>query len=119
MKQPVKHLFMALALSVGLSHAQIAFDTASNYDVFTPWSNGSNQGTGFSEWAFDSFDGGHFLGPAAAQGPNNAPLDTVNQSFGMWTLEGVGFATASRELNAPLQEGEVFSFSIAFSFDNG
>lgn len=112
MKTCNKMLMIGSLLS-GLLQAQIAFDSASNY---ISWIDGSNGGSGFAPWDLDSFDGGHFLGSAAAQGPNNAPLDTAGVSFGMWAT---GFSTATRELTAPLQNGEVFSFSMAFQFDNG
>ncbi len=93
--------------------AIIAHDDASNYAA---WTNGTNSGTGFGAWVLNNSDGGNFLGPASAQGTNNAPLDTGGQSFGLFAT---GFSTATRELSAPLELGQSLNFSIAFQFDNG
>ena len=113
MKTSIKILIATFVYTLGISHAQIASDNAGNY---TTWTNGSNEGFGFGDWVLNSDAGGHFLGNADEQGPNNTPLDTSGQSFGIFADN---FSVAVRPFNTDLQVGDVLNFSIAYQFDNG
>jgi hypothetical protein len=119
MKKIILSTFIAAAaFAVGTVNAQIiAQDLASNYTTAT-WTNGANLGTGFSSsWAINTGTGvaGAYIGSAAAQGVNNAPLNTSGASFGLYADS---FANAGRSFTA-LNPGDVFSIGLAYQFDNG
>jgi|688.fasta_scaffold439128_1 hypothetical protein len=107
---------LCLASFVGSSSAAVvvASDNATNYG--SGWSNGSNGGTGFTAWNLSSGNGGWFRGAASAQGPNSGAIDTSGNSFGMWAD---GYVTAQRGFASALGVGDVFSFDMAYKWDNG
>ncbi len=108
-------VFAALCVFSVMTHAtQLAYDDATNYGA--GWTNNSNGGFGFEAWEITSNDGGQFIGDAGEQGPNNEPLNTNDLSFALWADD---FINADRDFDAALQEGNVFSFSLAFQWDNG
>jgi hypothetical protein len=92
----------------------VASDNATNYG--SGWSNGSNGGTGFTAWNLSSGNGGWFRGAASAQGPNSGAVDTSGNSFGMWAD---GYVNAQRGFASAPGVGDVFSFDMAYKWDNG
>ena len=106
--------FVFLASASSASAAVVASDNASNYG--SGWSNGSNGGTGFTAWDLSSGNGGWFRAAASAQGPNSGAIDTSGNSFGLWAD---GYVTAQRGFASALGVGDVFSFQMAYKFDNG
>lgn len=92
----------------------VASDNATNYA--SGWSNGSNGGSGFTAWNLSTSNGGWFRGGASAQGPNSGAIDTAGNSFAMYAD---GFVNAERGFASALGEGDVFSFDMAYKWDNG
>jgi len=98
----------------------LASDNAGNYG--DGWTSGSNGGTGFGAWAFDNNDdglevfAGSFTGSSTDGGGN---IDTEGVSFALYANPAVAFATADRDLAAPLQPGESLRVQLALNFDNG
>ncbi len=130
--------FLTIAISslnTVSSYAQITLnsDNASNY---TTWDNGSNLGTGFTNWDLwtQNTDGshfaGHFLGDSAGQGFGN--INTGTKAFGMYgnpTNANAPQANAQRFLNSTgstqvggrsyLLSGQSFKIDLAVAYRNG
>lgn len=106
-----------MAVGNGLAEV-VAADEARNYDP-AAWVHESNKGSGFEPWNFASDNGGHFIGDAAAQGVQ-ADISTSGRAFGLWTMEGHGYANAWRRFSeGALKDGQTLSFDLAFQYDNG
>ncbi len=96
-----------------------AADTASNYSG--NWTDGSNQGTGFGNWTITSTSGGNasagaFIGNPASAGINYLPAE----SFGLYAnpADSGAVVNATRNLLAPLADGETFGFEWAINWDS-
>jgi hypothetical protein len=118
----MKSFLTSLSLSAALAasaFAQIAFDTAANYTVF---SDGSNGGTGFLPWSISSNNNdvsifaGSFLGDST-DGAGN--INSAGQSFGLYANPGGAFVTANRGFASALLPGQTFSLNLGINFDNG
>jgi hypothetical protein len=90
-------------------------DHAGNYtgDIFN---NQGSKGYGFGAWYFNNTDGGSFLASADEQGTNSALIDVNGKSFGMWANNS---SDVGRILSAPLADGAMFRFVLAYCWDNG
>jgi len=122
---PIKN-FTASLLSVAsifcsaAAMAQIAQDSATNNAYADGWTTGDNGGTGFNAWTISLTPGtgsaGVFIGD-----PSSAGISGMNsQSFGFYANPaGSGAnASASRFLNAGLQDGQTFSFQWGLNWDS-
>jgi hypothetical protein len=90
------------------------YDDATYYPA--GWSDGSNGGNGFGAWTIGSDNGNATIGNAADQGTNSAEVNTNGVAF---RLAGTGFVNAGRSFGVPLAAGDVFTFQLAYRFDNG
>jgi hypothetical protein len=120
MKKILLSSFVAAAFAVGSANAQfIATDNAGNYG--SGWTDGSNEGTGFSPWVLssgtDTGFAGNFIGDPSAAGITGMG----SQAFGLFANPpGSGsFSTADRSLTTPLAVGNIFSFQWSINFDSG
>ena len=104
-----------------------ASDNAANYTTAT-WTNGANQGTGFSPWQSPGSAGtggfnGQFIGSASNNGvpiANYAPLYTGGVAFSVYAGGADNaFQDALRPFNYPMADGETLNHSLAITFDNG
>lgn len=99
------------------------YDDATFYEG--AWNDDDNGGNGFGPWTINSENAGTFIADASVQGPNNAAINTDGVAFGMWTLEPPEeteesyFVDAIRSFSDPLSVGDVFTFQLAFRWDNG
>lgn len=90
-------------------------DHAGNYNLGTLEDQGS-KGYGFGDWYFNNADGGSFLASAAEQGTYSALINIADKSFGIWATN---FSDVGRQLTAPLSDGAILQFVLAYSWDNG
>lgn len=75
--------------------------------LYTTWTNGSRQGSGFNEWYTNhSGNAGNFL----ADNPTNMHVGTT-KGFGLWA-NGGGRAAVTRSLATPMKPGD--SFNVRF-----
>jgi len=74
-------VFMGLGQAFG--QTIIAADSAGNY---SSWSNGDDQGYGFTSWTLETItnggSAGHFIGSSSAQGFGD--INTSSKAFGMY-----------------------------------
>ena len=120
MKKILLSSLAAAAVAAGSLNAQLTtnIDTAANYSG--GWTTGDNGGTGFLAWSISSSGGtggfaGNFIGDPSAAGITGM----ASESFGLFANPGGSgaFVNADRELAAPLNVGDVFSFQWAVNFD--
>ncbi len=112
--------FLGLLAATSLL-AQTTADVASNY---TNWTDGSNQGSGFTSWDLSDNNNdpgnnvfaGYFLGDSTN---GAADINTGGQSFGIFANPGSAFANATRDFATPLSVNDIFSVDLALNFDNG
>ena len=121
-----KNYFLAMlfiAITSVISFAQLGTDVytlgsdnANNYGG--TW-NTTAQGTGFSDWVFDtSIPNGGFAGRFIGSFSN--ALDVSSNSFGLFANSGNGaISGASRSLPQTLQEEDVFTIAIGVNFRDG
>jgi hypothetical protein len=88
---------------LGTTTYNTATDAGSNYSSAT-WLDGSNLGIGFGTWKLtnSATNGGVYIG-GTGQGAN---------SFGLYSENGVNFASAERNLSSDLKRGESILVSI-------
>lgn len=118
-----------LGTSVTFGQITLGSDNAGNY---TTWTNGSNLGSGFTEWDLWTQNGGsagHFLGSSTAQGFGN--IDTSSKAFLMFgnPTGSNPQANAQRFLNNTgstqvagrsfLLPGQSLKIDLAIAFRNG
>jgi hypothetical protein len=106
-----------------------ASDNASAANYPLGWTMGSNGGFGFLPWTLPGSPGtggfnGGFLGNATSNGaaiaPNYASLYSGGVAFSIYAGGDAGaFQDALRPFSAAMSTGQVLSFSVGFSFDNG
>jgi hypothetical protein len=123
MKKLLLSTITAAAFAVGNNAlALIANDVAANYSTAT-WTNGANQGTGFSAWSLSSSGGtggfaGFFVGdPSTGAGISGMP----SSSFGMYAnpTNSGAFANADRSFTSAMSVGDTFSFQWGINWDSG
>jgi hypothetical protein len=104
-----------MIINVMLAQYITGEDNAGNYIT---WTNGSNQGFGFTAWdMWTTGTAGYFLASSSGQGFGN--IDTDNKSFGMYGNPlGDNYANAQRLVNN-WADGAVFSIDIATAYRNG
>jgi len=125
MKKILLSTFTAAAFAVAPNaSALIASDNASpaNYPGGT-WTGGSNGGSGFGAWSLPGSDGtggfnGSYIGTAAGL-PNYSSLYTDGVAFSIYAGGDGAFQDAFRPFSSGMSVGDIFTHSIAFSFDNG
>ena len=124
-------VFMGLGQAFG--QTIIAADSAGNY---SSWSNGDDQGYGFTSWTLETItnggSAGHFIGSSSAQGFGD--INTSSKAFGMYGNPNPGSgqnqANAFRYVNETgselssngrgyLLEGQKLEFDLAVAFRNG
>ncbi len=124
-------VFMGLGQAFG--QTIIASDSAGNY---SSWSNGDDQGYGFTSWTLETItnggSAGHFIGSSSASGFGD--VNTSNKAFGMYGNPNPGSgqnqANAFRYVNETgselssngrgyLLEGQKLEFDLAIAFRNG
>lgn len=98
----------------------VAEDEASNYTE-EQFDDLENLGTGFGDWnrVVDGEDAAVLLQTAADNGENSAVIDTDGQSFALRSSEGDANdqrVDLGREFSAPLEDGQVFSFQLAWNW---
>jgi hypothetical protein len=98
---------------LGITAIDTLDDEASNY---ISWTNGSNQGTGFSPWVISAQPNtGVFLGNPASDGMGTTGIGT--NAFALFATDGSNYVSTSRTFATPLSVGETFSFYWAINFD--
>ena len=98
---------------LGITAIDTLDDEASNY---ISWTNGSNQGTGFSPWVISTQPNtGVFLGNPASDGMGTTGIGT--NAFALFATDGSNYVSTSRTFTTPLSVGETFSFYWAINFD--
>jgi len=125
MKKILLSSLAAAAVAVGSNaYALIASDNAgpANYPGGT-WSDGSNGGSGFGAWSLPGSSGtggfnGNFIGTASGL-PNYSSLYTGGVAFSIYAGGDGAFQDALRPFSTGMSVGDIFTHSIAFSFDNG
>ncbi|MBR9918281.1 hypothetical protein GYB29_11525, partial [bacterium] len=124
-------VFMGLGQAFG--QTIIAADSAGNY---SSWSNGDDQGYGFTSWTLETItnggSAGHFIGSSSAQGFGD--INTSSKAFGMYGNPNPGSgqnqANAFRYVNETgselssngrgyLLEGQKLEFDLAIAYRNG
>ncbi len=101
---------MTMALALTAQSAQLAWDSAANYD--SAWNNGSNGGANFGAWALSG--GGFGLGAATDADPN-LTMDSAGKSF---LLQGGNNSTATRPLTGNLSIGQTVLLDLGMNFDS-
>ena len=96
-------------------NAQVFSDNATNYGG--SWINGSNQGTGFGNWALSyGSSTGSFIADPSGDGMGTSGIGTT--AFAMYAT-GSGYFNATRSINNGLQVGDVLTFYWAINYDAG
>jgi hypothetical protein len=116
MKHKVLILFIAMVLPF-MAQAQyhVGLDYAHNY---TTWTNGTNEGLGFSPWMLTTQgSAGFFLGNSQADG--FGVVDVEQKSFGMYgNPAGDNYAHAKRAVTN-WADGAIFEIELAIAYRNG
>lgn len=115
------YIFLALVIASYGVHAQLGVDTfelgADNSNNYGGSWNTTNQGTGFSDWSFDT-GGGGFTGRFI--GSFSAALDVGGNSFGLFANSNPGaFSGAAVNMPKTLAEGDSFTVSVGVNFRDG
>ncbi len=123
MKKLYALLLICLTISFGLKAQTLGVDTfalgndnSNNYGG--SWTT-TNQGTGFSDWVFDTATpNGGFAGRFIAS--FSAALDVGGNSFGMFANSGNGAVSgATTTMPQAMKEGDSFTVSIGVNFRDG
>ena len=102
----------------GETEVDLAEDNASNYSPPT-WDNNSNQGDGFSNWAFDTGTpnggfAGNFIGDFSSE------INTNGKVFALFANSGNdAFSGASRQFPKAMHRTDQFSVKVAMNFRDG
>lgn len=106
--------FCVDAQTLGTNTFSLGEDDADNYGG--SWTT-TNQGTGFSNWTFDT-GGGGFSGRFIAS--FSSALDVNGSSFGLFAnSDGTAFSGAAVDMPKSLEEGDSFTVSIGVNFRDG
>ena len=108
--------FIGNGQTLGVDTFTLGNDNSDNYGV--TWGT-TNQGTGFSDWAFDQgipYGGfaGRFIGSFSTE------LDVNGNSFGMFANSGDdAFSGAAISMPKTMEEGDSFTVSVGVNFRDG
>ncbi len=92
----------------------LGFDNANNY--LSSWST-TNNGTGFSNWSFDTSGNGS---EGSFIGSFSSDIDVENKSFGLYAnSNSAAISGVSTTLPKKLEEGDTFKISVAVNYRDG
>lgn len=115
---------LALVWQTSVHGAALATDDAANYDnVLNPWTDGSNEGTGFGAWTFATGAPGTafwYLGDSSTNGGGGSGINTGGQAWGMSIGGNVMDAVRPFTVGGPNSSSSLaVGQGVELAFDNG